>query len=126
MIQGQVNARCEAIARLSLRGPSGVELAVDAVVDSGFTASLSLPVSIVTALGLVRQSRGSSILADGSVKQFDIYAASVKWNGRWRWVLAYATGNEVLMGMRLLTGHVLQIEVVPGGTVQIIPMVDLG
>jgi predicted aspartyl protease len=77
-----VNARHEAVVRLRVRGLSGVEADVDVIVDSGFTASLTLPVTMVTALGLARQSSGTAVLADGSVRQFDIYAAEVAWAAR--------------------------------------------
>lgn len=56
MIGGVVNARCEAVVTLRLRGRGGAELAVAAVVDSGFTSAVALPVAAVLALGLVRQS----------------------------------------------------------------------
>jgi hypothetical protein len=42
MMRGVVNARHEAVVRLRVRGPGGVESDVDAIVDSGFTASLTL------------------------------------------------------------------------------------
>ena len=122
MIQGVVNARHEAVVRLRVRGPGGVEADVDAIVDSGFTASLTLPVTLVTALGLARQSGGTAVLADGSVRQFDIFAAEVAWGGTWRTVLVSAVGNESLLGMHLLAGHKLVVEVVPGGLVEIIPL----
>ena len=121
MIQGVVNARHEAIVRLRVRGPGGVESHVDAIVDSGFTSSLTLPSAVVTALGLARQSGGTAVLADGSIRQFDIFGAEVEWDGSWRAVLVSGVGNEPLMGMRLLAGHKLVIEVVPGGGVEIIP-----
>ena len=66
MIRGAVNARHEAVVRLRLRGPGGIEAEVDAIVDSGFTSSLTLPATKATALGLVRQSGSSAVLADGS------------------------------------------------------------
>lgn len=122
MIRGAVNARREAVVPLRVRGPSGTELAVDAVVDSGFTASLTLPAAVVAALGLARQSGGGAVLADGSARQFDIYAAEVMWDGGWRPVLVSALGDEVLLGMRLLEGHELRIGVVPGGVVEITPL----
>ena len=59
MIRGVVNARREAVVLLRLRGPTGTERGVDAVVDSGCTASLVLPAAVVAALGLVRQSAGA-------------------------------------------------------------------
>ena len=46
-----------------------------------------LPATTVIALGLVRQSGGGAVLADGSVRQFDIYSAEVAWDGGWRPVL---------------------------------------
>jgi clan AA aspartic protease len=122
MIHGRVNLRREAIVPLRVRRPGGTELDVDAVVDSGFTASLTLPAPIVAALGLVRQSGGGAVLADGSVRQFDIYAAEVAWGGGWRPVLVSGVGDEVLLGMRLLAGHQLRIAVVPGGVVEISPL----
>lgn len=44
-----MNARYEATVRLRVRGPGGLESDVDVIVDSGFTASLTLPVAVVTA-----------------------------------------------------------------------------
>ncbi|MCY2994314.1 MAG: clan AA aspartic protease [Planctomycetota bacterium] len=122
MIRGVVNARREAIVPLRMRGPGGDEMTLDAVVDSGFTAALALPVAVVAALGLARQSTGGAVLADGSVRQFDIYAAEVAWDGDWRSVLVSAVSNEVLLGMRLLANHELRIAVVPGGAVEITPL----
>jgi predicted aspartyl protease len=68
---------------------------------------------------LSRQSGGSALLADGSVRPFDIYAAEVDWGGTWRPVLVWAVGSEVLLGMRLLAGHQLRVEAAPGGAVEI-------
>jgi len=119
MIAGAVNARLEAVVRLRVRGPGGAEADVDTVIDTGCTSSLTLPPAMVVALGLARQSGGSAVLADGSVRRFDIYAAEVDWGGTWRPVLVSAVGVEVLLGMRLLAGHLLRVEVVPGGIVEI-------
>jgi hypothetical protein len=60
MFRGMVNARWEAMVPLRVRGPVGTELRVDAVADSGFTASLMLPAGMAAALGLARQS-GSGV-----------------------------------------------------------------
>ena len=122
MIQGTVNARLEAVIRLRVRGPGGVEMDFEAVVDTGFTSSLTLPSTAVTALGLVRQSSSAATLGDGSVRRLDVYAAEVEWDGAWRPVLVSAVGDEVLVGMRLLAGHDLRVAVVPGGPVEISPI----
>jgi clan AA aspartic protease len=122
MIRGTVNSLHEAVVRLCVRGPTGVTADVDVIVDSGFTSSLILPASLLTTLGLVRQSGGSAMLADGSTRQFDIYAAEVDWDGTWRSVLVSAVGNEALLGMRLLDGHRLVIDIETGGLVEISPL----
>ncbi len=122
MIRGAVNARLEAVVRLRVRGPGGAEADVDAVIDTGFTSSLTLPPPVVAALGLARQSGGSALLADGSVHPFDIYAAEVDWGGSWRPVLVWVVGGEVLVGMGLLARHQLRVEAVPGGVVEITPI----
>jgi len=119
MITGVVNGRLEAVVPLRVRGPGGAELGVDAVVDSGFTAALPLPAAVAASLGLARQSVGGAVLADGSIRQFDIYAAEVEWDGSWRTVLASAVGDEVLLGTGMLAGHELRVAVVPGGAVEI-------
>lgn len=119
MIRGVVNSRCEAVVQIRLQGPSGIEVDVAAIIDSGFTASVALPPATVSSLGLVRQSGGSARLADGSVRQFEIYGANVEWDGHWRPVLVSAVGDEMLVGMQLLRRHQLRVEVVPGGVVEI-------
>jgi clan AA aspartic protease len=97
-------------------------LDVYAIVDTGFTSSLTLSTATASTLGLVRQSGGSAVLADGSIRQFEIWTAEVTWDGTWRSVLVSGIGNEPLLGMRLLAGHKLAIDVVPGGLVEILPL----
>jgi clan AA aspartic protease len=119
MIRGVVNAGNEAVVRLRVRGPAGTELPVDAVVDTGFTGSLLLPVSTVAALGLKRRSIGGVVLADGSTRQCDTHLAEVWWDGLWWPVIVHALDPVPLLGMRLLAWHELRMVVVPGGAVEI-------
>ena len=119
MIRGIVNARLEAVVSLRLRGPQSLETTLEAIVDSGFTASLTLPADVVSALGLVRQASSRAILADGSACPFDLFAAEVEWEGAWRPILVSTVGNEALIGMGLLADHQICIEVRPGGGVEI-------
>jgi predicted aspartyl protease len=51
MMTGTVNAFHEAILRVSVRGPEGKEREVEAVVDTGFDGSLTLPPHLVAELG---------------------------------------------------------------------------
>lgn len=83
---------------------------------------MTLTLAIVTALGLVQQSSSRAVLADGSIRRFEIYAAEVEWCGAWRPVLVLVVGDATLLGMSLLTGYKLVIDVVPGGSVEIVPI----
>lgn len=121
MIVGLVNDRREAVLPLRVTGPAG-SVETSAIVDTGFTGSLTLPMAVVSALELVCTSRGYAVLADGSEQEFDVYAAEVEWGESRRKVLVSIVGNEVLLGMSLLAGHELRIEVNPGGTVEVRPL----
>ena len=122
MIRGAVNARHEAVLTLRVRGPGGVELAVDVAIDTGFTAALTLPAATIAALGLAHQLCRLTMLADGTVRSLDTYEAEVEWDGAWLAVLVTEVECGPLLGMGLLAGHEVFIEFVPGGVVDITPI----
>lgn len=118
-IWGAVSARPEAVLRLRVRGPAGAMAEFDAVIDTGYTGLLTLPTTAAESLGLVRSMGGQATLADGSARRFDTFAAELEWGDGWRSVVVSALGDEVLVGMRLLAGHELRVQVTPGGTVEV-------
>lgn len=122
MIDGTVNHRGEAVVRLLVRGAPGNEVEIETVIDSGFTGSMTFPASLVSLLGLTRQSAGGAVLADGTTRQFDLFAAEVEWDGIWKSILVSAIGDDPLIGMRLLTGYELKIAVITNGLVEITPL----
>lgn len=119
MMTGTVNATREAVVILRVRGPGEQEQDIRAVIDTGFTGFLTLPPSIITALGLVRISRGRAILANGAEELFDIYRGTVLWDGQPRIVETEAADTDPLVGMSMLYGYKLQVEAIDGGTVTI-------
>ena len=121
MIRGTVNDRLEAIVRLPLRGDAGTELDLDFIVDTGFTSALKLPASAILDLGLVRKAKSSANLADGSRRTFDVYGVAIDWDGTSKTVLAYAIGDVPMIGMKLLAGFRMNVDVEPLGEVEIVP-----
>ena len=119
MITGVVNTDNEAIIRLQVQGPSGQEREVHAVIDTGFNGFLTLPPVLVTALGLTRLSRGRAILANGLEDIFDIYGVTVLWDGQPRYIETDSVDTTPLVGMALLKGYDLHIQVVDSGRVVI-------
>jgi len=80
---------------------------------------LTLPPLLVTTLGLAWLCRQPGILADGRVEYFDVYVATVIWDGQPRTVEVEAADTEPLVGMSLLEHHALRIDVLNGGMVTI-------
>lgn len=122
MITGFVTVDREAIVTLVVRGPGDGEAEIDAVVDTGFDGWLSLPSSLISQLGLSWRQRGRALLADGSESIFDTYEGVVVWDGRARRVLVDEVNAAPLIGMSLLGGYELRVQVVSGGNVTIAPL----
>ena len=119
MITGSVNTRLEATLRLIVRNPQGQSQEIEAILDTGFTGSLTLPPSTIAALGLPWRTRGNALLANGREAQFDIYAAMVQWDNHERDILIEAAESIPLIGMRLLSGYDVHFQAVAGGKVAI-------
>ena len=119
MIIGVVNASHEATIRLVVRGASGQEYEIEAIIDTGFTGFLTLPPALIASLGLAWRGLEQVGLGDGSPQLFDVYAATVIWNGQARTVEIDAADTDPLVGMGLIYGYELRIQVINGGTVTI-------
>jgi clan AA aspartic protease len=122
MISGVVTRDRQAIIRLTVRGPTGQEQGIEAVIDTGFDGCLSLPSSVVVLLGLEWRERGRALLADGSESVFDIYEGTVLWDGQVRRIPVHEAETVPLVGMSLLQGYELTVQVEPGGHVTIKPL----
>ena len=118
-MDGAVNAHLEPIIRISLSGPAGQTREIDAVVDTGFNGFLALPPMLATDLGLPLIGDGEAVLADGREAVFDVHSVTVLWDGQPRAVEAGALGGDPLVGMALMEGRDLTIQVESGGRVAI-------
>jgi clan AA aspartic protease len=121
VITGRVKDR-EARIELRVRGTGKRERTIPAVIDTGFTAFLTLPPALIASLGLTWKSSGRGILADGSECLFDVYAGKVVWDGKVRNILIDEADTDPLVGMALLTGYELKVQICPGGKVRIKPI----
>ena len=119
MIEGFVNANLEAVVPLSLRGPAGQPWEVDAVIDTGYSGSLTLPPSLVAELELPYVISSKATLADGSEVGFSVHSVTALWDGKPRRIEADAVGSTSLVGTALLDGHDLHAEFTYGGRVLI-------
>jgi predicted aspartyl protease len=118
MITGAVKSD-EARIRLQVMGRRGKEQVVEAVIDSGYTGALTLPPALIATLGLRWQSVELATLADGSTCVFQVYAGKLAWDGKVRTILVDEAAADPLVGMRLLRGHELRMQVRARGKVTI-------
>jgi clan AA aspartic protease len=119
MIQGAVTADREPVVRIVVRDARGQNHAHDAIVDTGFTGWLTLPPSLIASLNLTWRESGAGILADGGQILFNVYDATLLWDGQLVTVPVDEADAEPLIGMRLMHGYRILIEDVDGGLVQI-------
>ncbi len=119
MITGIVTPEREAFIVLMVQGPDGQAEEIPAVIDTGFDGSLRLPSKTIARLGLTWRSRGRALLADGSESIFDIHEAIVIWDGQPRRIAIDTVDMIPLVGMSLLDGHELTIQVCDDGKVMI-------
>ena len=119
MMTGTVNADLEALLRLTVRDAGGQPNVVEAVLDTGFNGFLTLPPALTSALGLSWLCRQQGQLADESILAFDVYVAVVDWDGQPRTVEVEAADAQPLLGMALLLGSEVRIQVAIGGSVTI-------
>jgi clan AA aspartic protease len=113
-----VNQNYEAMLSLVVRNGDKLK-SITAVIDTGFTGFLSLPIATIRELELSWSYRDRATLGDGSEVLFDIYDGMVIWGGQYREIEINAAETEPLIGMSLLRGYRLQVDTVKGGLVTI-------
>lgn len=119
MIIGIVTAEHEAVMRLKVQGFNGQHQEIQVVIDTGFTGWLTLPPSLIVTLGLPWLTKGQALLANGQTETFDVYIATLLWDGQPLRVMVDAADTDPLLGMSLLHGYNLHIQNVADGIVTI-------
>ena len=121
MILGFVHNR-EAIVQLAVIGDQQKKQGIRAIIDTGFTGSLTLPPIVIADLELVWFTQQEGFLGDGSRRTFDVYRGAVIWDGQLRVIEINASDTAPLVGMALLEGFELRVQAYEGGSVAILPI----
>ena len=109
----------EPIIPLAVCGSDGKVYAQDAIVDTGFDGWLSLPSGLIAQLNLRWKRRGRAILGDGSECVFNAYEAIVVWDGDPFTIPVDEADSDPLIGMSLMEGYQLTVQVFEGGLVEL-------
>ena len=119
MIAGRVTADREAVIELPLVGPAQDTRQIQVVIDTGYNGYLTLPGHLITALQLPSAGYRRAALADGSSVILNVYLGNVVWHGRQQEVVVARADGAPLVGMSLLRGSRVTMDVVYDGDVVI-------
>ena len=127
MMKGKITDKQEAIIKLKIIGPNHSKK-TEALIDTGFSGFLCLPSEFIHHLKLPRFANQIGILGDGSTVNFDVYRAKVLWHGTERNVYVHGTAGTSLVGMALLKGNRLTLDIVTDGdvTITVLPQGNRG
>jgi len=119
MIAGRVTPDLEVLVPIRLLGGSGAEREMDVGLDTGFTGYLVLPSEVLTAVDAQRVGSRMTRLGDDSRVPMDACLVTVLWHDEPRKVLALQSEGRSMIGLSLLYGCTVALEVVDGGYVSI-------
>jgi clan AA aspartic protease len=125
MLTGRVNTSLQPWVAIEVMGADGQFRSIEFVLDTGFNGTLTLPLDAIRRLGLPPDGPREVFLANGDAVTLNGWGGTVIWQGRRSSILVLQADGEPLLGMRLLHGHRVSLDVLEGGDVTIdeIPLV---
>jgi len=121
VIRGSVDSDRQAILSRELFGLNGQPLVVSAAIDTGYDGILTITPDIAAALQSPFRETRTYELGNGELVDFPIHDVTLMWDEQTRNVAAIVTSGGVLVGMSLLHGFTLFIDVIDGGEIRIEP-----
>ncbi len=119
MILGSVRDRLPLI-QLGFHGQNGV-IEVELIVDTGFDGDFVLPGRFIRELGLSPLYMTRRKLTDGTIRESDVYEATVDLNAELRQVEVIRFEHNPLIGTAVLEGWNISIDLREGGQVALEP-----
>lgn len=108
-----------ALLPVTFRFSDKPDIAIEFVVDTGYTGYLTLPPAAVAALGLPFEYDLPANLADDSEVLVPVHAATILWNGVEQPVRVLALGKRPLLGTAMLDGNELVVQFAESGLVTV-------
>ncbi len=119
IVEGRVSSTLDVCVPLLLRDSLGVGHEIDAIIDTGFDGSFCLPRTLINELQLSFAGETEVVLGDGQSVHLSVFEANVEFGGRIRCVDALQAEGSPLVGMKLLLGYRVTIDVIRDGRVAI-------
>jgi len=119
MLTGRITAKKEAVVKIQVLGPAGQAALVEAAIDTGYDGFLTLPALLIHDLDLPFEGTARATLGDGTTVSMDVFRAIVAWEDESRKVLVLAAEGGALLGMAMLAGSRVTLDVEDEGAVTI-------
>ena len=122
MMTGRITPDREAVLELGVVGSGREQETIEAVIDTGFNGYLVLSRIFADRLELQLAGNRRATLGDGHSIVLDAYLGTAIWHGRECAILVLQAEGGPLIGMSLLFGSRVTLDVTDGGTVTIAPL----
>ena len=110
-MNGHVDENGRALIQIPIAATPDTQLqALPVWIDTGCTAELVLPRSLIESLRLPSHGAVHVVLADGTEHLSETFVCDLEWLGRRRTVEVVANNRFPLLGVGLLLGHTLNIN----------------
>jgi clan AA aspartic protease len=119
VISGVVTPDLEPSLELPVIDPEGGRHLVGALVNTGFTGWLTLPPSLIQAMGLSWHEVGRVVVADGRSVLVDLFDATIEWDGEEMPIKVHEMDAFPSVGLNLLRGFELHFPAKIGATFSI-------
>jgi clan AA aspartic protease len=122
VLTGRVTAEREAVVSIQVLGPAGQAVLVEAAIDTGYNGFFTFPSTLIRDLALPFVGITQATLGDGNDVSMEVFQGTVVWEALPREVLVLAADGGALMGMAMLGGSRVVLDVEDDGLVTIEPM----
>lgn len=119
MIRGKISSDLVPSIPLTLLSDSGYRREIQAVLDTGFNSELTVPSRLIGEFGMKPLGNVRMFLGDGSEHLCPTYEATIEWDGLPMVVVAEACDLAPMVGMSLLRGYRVIMDVEPDGELTI-------
>ena len=119
---GRVNGDLQAWLTIEIVTPNGQPRPIEVALDTGFNGQIALPAITIQRLELSEESSRLAITATGDRVRLTTYFSTMKWHGEPRIIEVVEADSEPLLGMELLLGNRVTLDVLEGGPVTIYPL----
>jgi clan AA aspartic protease len=125
MLTGHVTSDKEAVIPIEVLGAEGRMVKIEAGIDTGYNGFLTLPRTVIEDLDLTFVGPARAALGDGNEVRMDLFLAAIQWEDGPRDVLVLEAEGGILVGMALLGGNRVVMDVEEGGVVSIEPLAKI-